>query len=115
MRYRLWIDDNALDEGMEAFRKPPVNETDWKIALTSRQAIEIIEQFGIPYFIEFDHDLGIMSNGQTDTVMYFLKWLVQYDIDCIKEIEGWNIHSQNPAGAKNIESYMSSWKKSING
>lgn len=112
--YRLWIDDQALDMDVQAFRRPPLEETDWLIAISSKQACSIVQEFGIPYFIEFDHDLGKLSSGDNDTSMYFLHWISYVFPEAIKEIKGWNIHSMNPEGAKNIEAFMNSWRKSIN-
>ena len=43
--------------------------------------------------------------------MIFLKGL--YELwDGKRPIPSWNVHSGNPVGKKNIESYMRSWEKS---
>ena len=61
-------------------------------------------------FISFDHDLGDCENGY-DCV----KWLVQFDIDnhfkILSEEFTFYVHSQNPVGKKNIESYLSQYLK----
>jgi len=118
--YSLWIDDDAGKPGMESWRSPPVGEDGWKVAHTSDEAIEIVKQFGIPSFIEFDHDLGALPcingkkdpRGVYDTTMLFLKWLMETYPNAIDSIAGYNIHSRNIGGAANIEAFMNSWKRS---
>lgn len=110
--YRLWIDDDAGKPDMEAWRSPPSDETDWKVARSSEEAIEIFLKHGTPAFIDFDHDLGLDINGEPDTAMHFLKWLSNFHPFAINQIEGFNVHSQNPQGRENIRSFMTSWKRS---
>lgn len=107
--YKLWIDDQAYDDDVEAWRRPPTN--DWKVATTSTEAIEIVKSFGIPGQIEFDHDLGLAPDGKPDTAMTFLKWLASEYPDGIRQIHYYNIHSRNPNGAANIHSFLESWRK----
>lgn len=93
MTYKLFIDD-------ERYPTTP----DWLIARTSYNAIYFVTNFGMPYEIAFDHDLG----GQ-DTVMVFLNWLEDALLDGIVDFpEGfkYSIHSQNPIGADNITGRM---------
>lgn len=78
------------------------------IARNSQEAINYVKQNGCPSYISFDHDLG-----GDDTAMNFVKWLVEYDMDqngtVIPENFDFNVHSANPVGAKNIESYLLSY------
>ena len=102
MSYKLFIDD---------LRDPVTN--DWKIARSSKEAIEIVSEFGMPSEIAFDHDLG----GQ-DTSINFIHWLV----DQLIESKIWfdphtfkySVHSMNPVGAENIKYYINTiirWMK----
>lgn len=111
MSYRLFIDDQAGIPGMEAFRNPPEGETDWKVAKSSIEAINVVMAYGIPYYISFDHDLGMLE-GKADTSMRFLKHLFGMHPEAIDQIEGWDVHSKNPSGSLDIQSYMDSWKRS---
>lgn len=113
MNYRLWIDDNAYDPGIAAWRKPPANETDWIIATASEQALAIVKAYGVPSYISFDHDLGLLNNGESDSTILFLKSLFEMDPLAIDKIYGYDVHSQNPEGALNIYAYMDSWKRSL--
>lgn len=89
----------------------------WYICRSSDDAKQMVLKHGIPKFISFDHDLG-----GNDTSMVFLKWLAnEYYTDekYNKNLNSLNIpqyviHSQNPVGAKNIESYIECWKKAYN-
>lgn len=96
MTYKLFIDDE---------RFPPNNDMSlWVISRSSDQTKQIIEGFGMPSFISFDHDLG----GE-DTSMVFLKWLEGQLIDRILAFPpgfAYYVHSQNPIGAKNITGKM---------
>lgn len=113
MSYKLHIDDQAYDPDVEDWRRPPVGETDWKIATTSAHAIIIVYGYGIPSFISFDHDLGERWASHPDTSMKFLKMLAEDYPDAILKIEGYSVHSKNSEGAKNIHAFMDSWKRSM--
>lgn len=75
---------------------------------SSREAIDFVSNFGCPDFISFDHDLG-----GDDTAMIFVKWLIEKDMDNNGEIIpsnfSFNVHSQNPVGKQNIESYINGY------
>jgi hypothetical protein len=76
----------------------------WDIVRSSKEAIDWVDRNGIPDLISFDHDLG-----GDDTSMVFLKQLVE------KYPKGYTfkyyIHSANPIGKLNIQSFIDSWKK----
>lgn len=111
MTWKLFIDDDVGRPGMEAFRNPPEGETDWKVARTSSDAVVLVMAYGVPRYISFDHDLG-MLDGEADTSIRFLKHLFEMHPDAIDQIEGWDVHSKNPNGSLDIHSYMDSWKRS---
>lgn len=95
--YKLFIDD---------VREPPSDE--WIVVRSSAEALSYVENHGWPSFISFDHDLG----GE-DTTMIFLKYLVYKHWDGTTLPPDYVVHSANPVGAKNIVSFMESWKRSI--
>jgi hypothetical protein len=93
MTYNLFLDDE----------RQPVTDK-WKIARSSKEAINYLYEFGIPQEIAFDHDLG---GG--DTSMNYINALVDYLIlkqQRLPEGFKFSIHSQNPVGAANISSMM---------
>lgn len=106
MSFKLFLDDQSGEPGLDSFRSPPKDETDWKVAHSSKIAIDLIDIFGLPTFIDFDCDLG---NG--DSAMVFCKWLFENYSDAIDSFE-WSIHSQNVVERENLKAYLDSWKKS---
>lgn len=97
--WKLYIDD----------LRTPEDQT-FIISRTVDEAKRLIEEMGIPSFISFDHDLGVDNQGDLLESGYdFAKWLVEIDLDgryrIPKEFE-FKVHSMNPVGAKNIQSYL---------
>ena len=99
--YSLFIDDLRELEYIK-----PTNPEEWKIARSSSEAIETVLKFGVPEFISFDHDLG-----WNDTSMIFVKWWTEQFP--VIPFPRYMIHSSNPIGAKNLESYMNSFNRSL--
>lgn len=95
--YKLYLDDE---------RFPPIDDPAWRIARNYFDAVFYVRNYGIPIMISFDHDLGSITNP---TGMDFCKWFCNHIMDNdIKKPEGFSfyVHSMNPVGAKNIQSYM---------
>ncbi len=97
MSWKLWLDD--LSDTV----KPPPDKS-WVIARSSEEALSQIDEHGPPSFISFDFDLG-----GDDTAELVYKALFDKYPDA--DIE-YDIHSENVAGQKLIQSYMDSWKRS---
>jgi hypothetical protein len=80
----------------------------WIVLRTSQEAIDYVKEFGMPSEASFDHDLG-----GDDTVMIFLKWLIDYDLDnngaVIPTDFSWMTHSSNPNGKDNIDGLLKSF------
>lgn len=91
----MFIDDERL---------PP--EGNWAIVRSSDEAIEYVQDWGVPNFISFDHDLG-----GTDTSIRFINWLIAQHLD--EKLQTfpteYYVHSQNPVGAENIRSLMDAY------
>ena len=94
---KLFLDDE---------RAPPVG-SNYVVARSSIEAAEKILVHGWPTFMSLDHDLG-----GNDTTMWFLHLLVAH-WDGVAPIPEYVVHSANPVGARNIVSFMESWKKSL--
>lgn len=86
----------------------PGGTREFEICRTILEAQNIVRERGMPEFISFDHDLG-----GDDTAIVFLKWLAYEYWDGKSPIPDYRIHSANPIGQKNIESFMRSWRKSL--
>lgn len=68
---------------------------------------------GCPKFISFDHDLG-----GDDTAMLVVNWMIDTDLDYandgkrfIHDDFKFDVHSQNPVGARNIKETLNSYLK----
>lgn len=89
----------------------PKEPSYYRIVRNSDAAIKMMESFGCPDFITFDHDLG----GE-DTSMSVIKWMIEKDLDMhgmfIPIDFEYSVHSANPVGSGNIESMLESYLKS---
>lgn len=102
MTWNLFIDDE---------RMPPDDGRTWVIARTLAQSmVEIIDR-GMPNYISFDHDMGENEKTGFDIV----KEIVAMDMDATDEKYklpadfDFYVHSQNPIGKENIESYLNNY------
>lgn len=99
MNWKLYLDD---------IRTP--KDPTFVISRTVEDSKKLILSCGVPFFISFDHDLGVDNNGVLLPTGYdFAKWLVEMDMDEIirfPEDFYFTVHSQNPVGAKNIQKYL---------
>ncbi len=103
--YAFYLDDlrNPDDEFYNYCKS---NNLEPVILRSSVEAELAVGQFGFPTYISLDHDLG----GE-DTSMVFLKWL--NSVFPNNAPPGYRIHSANPIGSANMDSYLQSWKKSL--
>lgn len=85
------------------------NDPSVLVARSSEAAKTFVITFGPPKKMYLDYDLGLISDGLEDTTMIFLKWLA--DFMGYATPPKYSVHSSNPAGTKNIEAFMRSWKK----
>lgn len=96
MNYRMFLDDE---------RYPPAESADdIVIARNFDDAVWYVQNWGVPYFISFDHDLGKGKDGYD-----FAKWLTEHIIDSnqrLPEYFDFYVHSMNPVGKENIQKYM---------
>lgn len=88
------------------------------------------ETRGLPDFISFDHDLSLehysenMMNPAAYNNMYntfkektgldCAKWLVEFCLDKKLQMCQFQVHSMNPVGKSNIESYLNSFISNCN-
>ena len=88
-----------------------VNE--YIIVRNYKEAVEFVEMYGIPRQISFDHDLGMDEDGNILPSGYdFAKWLVEMGMNgryTIPEDFEFTVHSANPVGKENIESYLNNY------
>lgn len=103
--WRLFLDDE---------RFPTSDLGNPVIARDCAEAIELVNEFGIPELISFDHDLGFEHGNVKPSAMSFLHWLIDQHLDgkldCSR-IKRVIVHSANPPGAANIASLWNSFAK----
>ena len=90
MTYKLFLDDE---------RHPA--KDGWIVARSSAEAVALVESYGCPKEIAFDHDLG-----GADTAINFVDWLQDALLDGRVVLPfgfTYSVHSQNPIGAENIK------------
>lgn len=102
---------------------PDLSGAPWTIARSTEEALRLCSLRGLPRVCSFDHDLGELTQSDLttpapayDTTMIFLSNLFEMcDSGEIKleTFPDFRVHSANPVGAKNISSFMTSWKKSL--
>lgn len=99
-------------------------EDGWDIVKNYTEFVSWIERNGLPEFISFDHDLAdvhyefitgeIPYEGMLEkTGLHCAKWLVEYCMDNGVGIPPFQVHSANPVGRKNIQSYLTNASKHL--
>jgi hypothetical protein len=99
MTWRLFIDDE---------RFPSSKDYDMIIARSMEEVKNLVSDLGMPSFVSFDHDLG----ADEPTGYDIAKWMVDMDMGGAAKFPGpfrFYVHSQNPIGKKNIESYLTNY------
>jgi hypothetical protein len=102
VKYKLYLDD---------VRDLP--DDSYSLVRSYEEAINYVKDNGIPSFISFDHDLGVDENGEPILTGYdFAKWLVEMDMNNVYKFPEdffFKVHSANPVGKVNIESYLNNY------
>jgi len=69
----------------------------------------------MPYAISFDHDLGNELTDHTElnekTGLDCAKWIVDYCMNNAVRLPKYFVHSANPVGRENIQSYLDNYLK----
>lgn len=72
-----------------------------RVARTVDEAVALLDTYGVPARISFDHDLG----ENQPSAMSFMRYLIDAHLDGeidLQVIEGVQVHSANPVGAQNL-------------
>ena len=136
---KLFLDDIRIPK--DAIGLVPSNlnqiywENDWSIVRNYFEFCNYIQKFGLPDFISFDHDLADdhyndlfsdenWSKDDNDIVLKYddyvektgyecAKWLVDWCLENQKQLPRCIVHSANPVGKKNIETYLNNATKHL--
>lgn len=100
-----------------------------RVARTYGEFVSLIEKYGLPTIVAFDHDLGDNKSlldsypkkewfskelNRAYTGADAARYLVQYCLDNKKKLPLTMVHSANPDGAANIHSIIRSGRKVTN-
>lgn len=105
-------------------------ENDWDVVRNYDEFVQYIEVNGVPEFVSFDHDLGDTAmaeyfnnvaskkiinydNIKEKTGLDCAKFLVEYCADENVPLPEHIVHSANPVGKQNIESFIENAKKHL--
>lgn len=136
---KLFLDDLRIPKDAIGLVPSSMNKfywnNDWEVVRNYTEFCDYIKEYGVPDFISFDHDLAddhyndLFSDenwvkDDSDIVLKYdeyrektgyecAKWLVDYCLEHKLELPDYIVHSANPVGKKNIESYLLNAKKHL--
>jgi hypothetical protein len=122
---KLYLDDLRIPKDSIGFVPDIMNQfywaNDWVIVRNFWEFCNYINKFGLPDFISFDHDLSDehyvgdvnYQDYKEKTGYEAAKWLVDWCVDNNKSLPDFVVHSANPVGKLNIESYLNNAKKHL--
>jgi len=105
----------------------PFKTEEWFVVRSHKEFIEYIEKNGAEnLFVAFDHDLGDEHYPVTNNIKIIdydkfkektgydsAKWLCDYCQENGVKFPEYIVHSWNPVGKKNIETYIENYKKHV--
>ena len=122
--YNLFLDDVRVPTQV-TWVDIPKNQH-YSLVRNYDQFVELITLRGLPKYVCYDHDLADCHYGHglnNDEIPYdsykektgldCAKWLVGYCFAKKIKHPPYIVHSLNPVGKKNIESYIESYNKSL--
>lgn len=123
-KYNLFLDDFRVPSDAFKYMKDSSYTTlEWLIVRDYREFVEIVEQLyaedKFPGLVSFDHDLHddhyeapfAIEHSKEQTGLDCAKWLVSFCMEKKLELPNYKIHSMNPGGKENIQSYLESYLK----
>ena len=136
---KLFLDDIRIPKDAIGLVSSNLNQiywdNDWSIVRNYFEFCNYIQKFGLPDFISFDHDLADdhyndlfsdenWSKNDNDIVLKYdeykektgyecAKWLVDWCLENKKSLPECVVHSVNPVGKQNIETYLNNAKKHL--
>jgi hypothetical protein len=103
-------------------------DKEWDVVKNYLEFCNWIKRNGLPDIVSFDHDLADIHYeidfndwndltadqlGVEETGLDCAKWLVDYCQDNGFKLPEYRVHSANPVGRKNIQSYLDNAKKHL--
>jgi hypothetical protein len=105
--WKLFLDDE----------RDPVDNT-WIVCRSIYEVIKEVDNRGFPDYVSFDHDLGPNQKDSTydNTGIRTAHYLIDQVLDgrfLLPDNFDWYVHSQNPIGAENINSLLTSFLNNL--
>ncbi len=101
----------------------PQGYNEWVIVRSFNEFVTYIENYGIPEFVSFDHDLAYEHYAIMDSIDYdkyenktgmdCAKWLVDYCMDNNQIPPEFTVHSANPEGSLNILYLLNNFRRNL--
>ena len=111
MSYNLFLDDLRYPSWIGLV------DSEWVIARSFKEAVELISNNGFPQKMSFDHDLGEENDMRELPTGYDLAhWIVESHLDgdiTIPSDFTFTVHSANPVGAANITALLTNYLNSM--
>lgn len=128
MKYNLFLDDIRVpyrpkndDYMVDAYCYTyfyKYKSENWIIVRNYNEFVNHITKNGLPDFISFDNDLADEHYITDDSSLYkektgfdCAKWLCEYVMDNQLALPNYVIHSMNPVGKLNIDTYLTNFIK----
>jgi hypothetical protein len=123
--YNLFLDDERFPTTAQTLiefnKELYTDDSNWIIVRDYSEFINYINDNGLPEMVSFDHDLADIKYVMGKTSFSFkehtgydcAKWLVEYCITNNLKLPNYQVHSANPIGKVNIQSYLQNAKKHI--
>jgi hypothetical protein len=99
MSYILFIDDRRNPTDMQFSDHPEIikwkkKEIELKLCRSNHEAYKAVQEFGVPSFIMFDHDLGEGYNHKLQTVKDFVHWFFNRYKPELSQLPNYSVHYQ---------------------
>ena len=122
--YNLFLDDNRIPTHVTWVDIP--KDQHYSLVRNYQEFVDLITLRGLPKFVCYDHDLSDCHYGHGlsgDDIPYdsynektgydCAKWIVDYCMNKGIKHPTYVVHSMNPVGKLNIESYIESYNKTV--
>ena len=122
--YNLFLDDVRIPTHVTWVDFP--RDQHYSVVRNYQEFVDLITLRGLPKFVCYDHDLSDCHYGHglnRDDIPYdsykektgydAAKWLVDYCMNKGIKHPSYVVHSMNPVGKSNIESYIESYNKTV--
>ena len=107
---KLFLDDVRSIQSI--YPKAAIGE--FTLVRSYEEFVAYIETHGLPDFISFDNDLGLLADGSlAPDGLAAAKWLVYYSGLDLRRLK-FHVHSANPVASVQIKSLLDNYIKFLN-